>query len=76
MFAMYRLVSETWLAVHTATTDTGASTQPITMSTAATGVRQEKRCRRGWSDCFRRSSVTSVRRRSSSARSSLLRPPA
>src|SRR6266496_1153267 len=47
--ATYVLVSATWLAVHTATTDTGARTQPTTISSAATGVRQPRRRRAGLS---------------------------
>ena len=46
MLAMYRPVSETWLAVHTAITETGARMQPITIRTVATGPRQPGRRRR------------------------------
>src|SRR5215469_8750252 len=43
MLATKRSVLETWLAVHTATTDSGANTHPKTMRTTATGVRQLNR---------------------------------
>jgi hypothetical protein len=45
--ATYVLVSDTWFAVHTASTETGARTHPATISSAATGVRQLNRRRRG-----------------------------
>src|SRR5215467_9543575 len=56
MLATKRSVSETWLAVHTATTDSGANMHPKTMRTMATGVRQLNRrpvadrpvCGSGW----------------------------
>ena len=48
MLAMYRPVSETWLAVHTAITETGARMQPTTIRTVATGPRQPGRRRRRW----------------------------
>src|ERR1019366_4634097 len=38
--ATYRLVSETWFADHAATTESGARTQPATISSTATGVRE------------------------------------
>ena len=47
-FSTYRLVFETWLAVHTASTEIGARMQPSTMSTVATGARQPTRRRGGW----------------------------
>src|SRR5215831_16832617 len=51
--ATYRSVLDTWLAVHTATTDSGARMQPMTMSTTATGARHPLCLRRagaaGWS---------------------------
>ena len=43
--ATYRPVSETSLPAHTPITETSASTQPRTMSTMETGVRQLKRRR-------------------------------
>ena len=43
--ATYRLVSETWFAVHTPSTETGARIQPRMISSEATGVRQLTRCR-------------------------------
>src|SRR5215469_12455714 len=43
MLATNRSVLETWLAVHIATTDSGANTHPKTMRTMATGVRQLNR---------------------------------
>ena len=43
--ATHRPVSETWLPAQTPSTATGASTQPRTMSTMETGVRQLKRRR-------------------------------
>src|SRR5215475_14081819 len=46
MFATYLLVSDTWLAVQTESTDKGASTQPSTISSVATGPRQPIRRRR------------------------------
>ena len=42
-FATYRSVLETWLAAQTPRTDTGASTQPRMIATAATGARQRPR---------------------------------
>src|SRR5215216_4468790 len=41
--ATYRSVLVTWLRVHTATTDSGASTQATTISSVATTVRQRWR---------------------------------
>ncbi len=75
-FSTYRLVSETWFAVHIPITEIGARMQPSTMSTAATGVRQLTRWRWGGAGGagWLRSSKTSVRSRSSSSRSSPVRP--
>ena len=73
ILAMYRLVSETWLALHTATTEIGARMQPTTISTVATGPRQPGRRRRRSAPCRSRSSLISARSRSSSSRSSWLR---
>jgi len=43
-FATYLSVLATWLAVHTPSTETGASRQPRTMSRTATGPRQPSWC--------------------------------
>ena len=63
-----RSVSDTWLWVHTATSDTGTNTQPSTSSTTAMTDRQRMRRRGGRVPA--RSVEFSRRSRSSSARSS------
>src|SRR5215211_8180317 len=82
--ATYRSVLVTWLRAHTATPASGASTQPSTISSAATTVRQRCRAARPVapppavaSGCrtWRRRVATSARSRSSSARSSPVRAP-
>jgi hypothetical protein len=60
------------LAVHTATTDNGANTQPKTMSTTAAGVRQPKRRPRCGPDGR---SATPVPGRSASSRSASVSSP-
>src|SRR3984885_11385074 len=78
--ATYRSVLETWLAAQTPRTDTGASTQPRMIATAATGARQRPRRGPGRAAAsggvpfpsarWARSELTSARSRSSSACSS------
>ena len=68
--ATHRPVSETSLPAHTPSTATGAITQPSTMSTMATRVRQLKCRRRPEPAALPRSPAVSARSRSSSARSS------
>ena len=73
MLATNRSVLVTWLAAHTPSTETGASTQPRTMSSAETGARQRPRaCLAGSGPVAARPrrSLTSARSRSSSSRSS------
>lgn len=76
MFATYLVVLGTWLALQTPSTEGGASTHPSTISNVAISARHPSR----WfsSALPPRSSVTSARRRSSSARSpgSSVFPPA
>src|ERR1700742_4554173 len=80
MFATYRSVLDTWLAAHTPSTDTGASTQPSVIRIADTSARQRPRrpvhraALSPWPGPCSRSSRPSARSRSSSSWSSLPAP--